>query len=154
MSTTSIKGENGIIFIAIDNAWKPIACLTSTSLESTINVIERETKCAPGVVEKRPGSFNYNLSMDGEYIDTTSVGGDDTKQSHDALLLLQINKTQITWKLDTDVTETDSAKYYGTAILSSLSLTQGAGSELSTFSATFEGNGAISLDDPLTPPSV
>jgi hypothetical protein len=100
--STPIKGEFGVLFIAEDEAWLPIACLTSNSLASTVAEITRQTKCAPGVTEKSAGSFNYTLSAEGEYIDTTTAGGDDTKVSHDKLLALQIAKSLVTWKLDTD----------------------------------------------------
>jgi predicted secreted protein len=153
MSTTPIKGENGVLFLYLDDAWKPIACLTSNSLSTTVEVIERQTKCAPGVTEKSAGVFNYSLSAEGEYIDTTTVGGDDEKASHDALLQLQITRELQTWKLDTDLSNATSTKYYGTALITDLSLDQ-AVNENSTFSATLDGNGAILTTDPTTVPSV
>ena len=154
MSTTPLKGENAIIFIADNNSWKPIACLTSNSLSTTVDEIERRTKCAPGVVEKSAGDFNYSHSIEGEYIDTTTVGGDTTKQSHDALLSLQMARQLKLWKLDTDITDADSVKYYGKALITDLNADFAAGSALATFSATLSGSGAITLTDPLTPPSI
>lgn len=143
----SINGDKGIIYIWDTSAYKPIACLTSNSLNSTLEVIESKTKCNPGVVSKSAGSFNYSIDAEGEYIDTTSVGGDTAKKSHDALLLLQIAKTLVTWKLDTEVGNADSIKYYGTAFITDLGATFPAG-EVSTFSATLNGNGGISQVDP------
>lgn len=154
MSTTALKGENAIIFIADNNTWKPIACLTSNSLSTTVDEIERRTKCAPGVVEKSAGDFNYTISAEGEYIDTTTVGGDTAKKSHDALLALQVQRQLVTWKLDTDITDATSVKYYGSALITDLSADFAAGSAVATFSATLSGNGAIALTDPLTPPSI
>ena len=154
MSTQPLRGEKAIIFLADNNLWKPIACLTSNSLSTTVDEIERRTKCAPGVVEKSAGDFNYTLTAEGEYIDTTTVGGDTTKQSHDALLALQVSKQLVTWKLDTDTDDPNSVKYYGTALITDLNADFAAGSSLSTFSATLSGNGAITLTDPLTPPSI
>ena len=147
--STPIKGENGVLFIAEDEAWLPIACLTSNSLASTVAEITRQTKCAPGVTEKSAGSFNYTLSAEGEYIDTTTAGGDDTKVSHDKLLALQQARLLVQWKLDTNITDATSTKYYGTALITDLNLDQAAGDALSTFSATLSGNGSISLTDPL-----
>lgn len=144
-----IKGENGILYIYVSSAYKPVACLTSQSLSSTVSIIESNTKCNPGVTTKSPGMFSYSISADGEYIDTTTVGGDTTKRSHDALLALQMAKTTVNWKIDTDSTNAASVKYYGSGILSDLSLDQGAGDELSTFSATIDGSGAIVLTDPM-----
>lgn len=143
-----IKGESGILYIHDGTLYRPIACLTSNSLNSALSIIESQTKCNPGVVIKQAGIFSYTLDAEGEYIDTTSVGGDDTKASHDYLLTQQMAKTTQTWKLDTGVT---GAIYYGTAILSELGLDQGAGDEISTFSATLEGSGAIVLVDPIVP---
>ena len=144
----SIKGENSILYIWDTDAYKPVACLTSNSLNSTLSVIESTTKCFPGVVKKTAGQFNYTIDAEGEYIDTTSVGGDDTKISHDALLALQMAKTLVTWKLDTDVTDAGSIKYYGTAFITDLGDTAGSGDEVTTFSASFSGDGAILLTDP------
>lgn len=143
----SINGDKGIIYIWDTSAYKPIACLTSNSLNSTLEVIESKTKCAPGVTTKTAGSFNYTIDAEGEYIDTTSVGGDDAKVSHDALLVLQIAKTLVTWKLDTEVGNADSIKYYGTAYITDLGATFPV-AEVTTFSATLSGNGAITQVDP------
>jgi len=57
-------------------------------------------------------------------------------------------KTLVTWKLDTDVTDATSIKYYGDAYITDLSDTAGSGDEVTTFSATLDGDGAIVLTDP------
>ena len=145
----SIRGEKGILYIWDTAAYKPVACLTSNGLNTTLAMIESTTKCFPGVVEKTPGTFSYSLDAEGEYIDTTTEdGGDDTKASHDALFLLQQNKTLVEWKLDTDVDNGDSVKYYGSAYITDLSATFGSGDEVTTFSLTLDGDGAIVLTDP------
>ena len=144
----AIKGENGILYIWGGASYKPVACLTSNSLNTAVSIIESRTKCDPGVVKKTAGVFSYTIDAEGEYIDTTSVGGDDTKDSHDALLVLQQAKQLITWKLNTDVTDAGSIKYYGQALITDLKLTQGSGDEVSTFTATLDGDGAISQTDP------
>lgn len=144
----SIKGEKGILYIWDTDAYKPVACLTSNSLNSTLSVIESTTKCFPGVVKKTPGQFNYSIDAEGEYIDTTTVGGDDAKASHDALFVLQQNKTKVTWKLDTNVDDATSVKYYGDAYITDLSADFGSGDEVTTFSATLDGDGAIVTTDP------
>ena len=144
----SIKGEKGIIYIYTGAAYKPVACLTSNSLNTTVSMIESQTKCFPGVVKKTAGTFSYTIDAEGEYIDTTSVGGDTTKQSHDALFLLQQAKSLVEWKLDTDITNATSTKYYGSGYLTDLSATFGSGDDVTTFSATIDGDGAIVLTDP------
>ena len=140
-----IKGEVGIIYVYDGAAYRPIACLTSNSLATTVSVIESQTKCNPGTIEKQGGTFSYMIEAEGEYIDTTSVGGDLAKASHDYLFQLQQVKALITWKLVTGVT---SQVYYGSALISDLNLDQGSGDDLSTFTVTLDGSGLISLIDP------
>jgi predicted secreted protein len=139
-----IKGEVGILYVW-DGAYKPIACLTSNSLSTAVSVIESNTKCFPGVTKKQAGISSYTLEAEGEYIDTTSVGGDTAKASHDTLLELQDLKELVTWKLVTGVA---GATYFGEALISDLSLEQGTGDELSTFSITLDGSGSITKVDP------
>lgn len=141
-----VKGELGILSIHDGTIYRPVACLTSNSLSTAVSVIESQTKCFPGVVKKQAGVFSYSIDAEGEYIDTTSVGGETTKASHDYLLTKQQAKVAVTWKLDTGVS---GAIYYGSAILTDLSLDQGAGDEISTFSVTLDGDGDIVTVDPL-----
>jgi hypothetical protein len=141
-----IKGELGILYIHDGTIYRPIACLTSNGIDSTVSVITSNTKCNPGLTIKQGGTFDYSLSAECEYIDTTGVGGEITKASHDYLLTKQKTKLAQTWKYDTGVT---GAIYYGTAIITELSLTQGAGEAISTFSLTMEGSGEIVTVNPI-----
>lgn len=143
----SIRGEKGILYIYA-TTWKPVACLTSNGLNTTLAMIESTTKCFPGVVKKTPGTFSYSVDAEGEYIDTTTAGGDTAKKSHDALFLLQQAKTLTQWKIDTDIDDVDSVQYYGSGYITDLSATFGSGDEVSTFSLTIDGDGAILLADP------
>ena len=142
---TKIKGEAGILYIWDDTIYRPIACLTSNNLATNVSIIESRTKCTPGVVESTGGVFSYTLGFEGEYIDTTSIGGDTTKASHDFMLFKQRTKLAQTWKLDTGAT---GSVYYGSAIITHLDLSQPAGDEVSTFTGTFTGTGDISTTDP------
>lgn len=145
---TLIHGKEGILSVwdvdAAPAAYKPVACLTSNSLATALSVIESNTKCDPGNTVRIADQFSYDISADGEYIDTTSAGGDSAKASHDWLLAKQMAKTNIQWKLESGLADTD---YYGTAILTDLNLDQSA-TEISTFSATLSGSGAIVTTDP------
>jgi len=143
--STPIKGELGILYVHDGTIYRPIACLTSNSFSPSVSVIESNTKCDPGVTIKQAGIFTYTLDAEGEYIDTTSVGGEVTKASHDYLFTKMVAKLPVTWKLVTGVT---GVTYYGTAIITDLPLDQGAGDELSTFSITLEGSGSVATVDP------
>jgi len=143
-----IKGEGLILYIHDGALYRPLACLTGNTLNTDLAIIESQTKCSPGLVEKQPGAFSYTIDADMEIIDTTSVGGDDTKASHDYLLGLQQTKTKVNWKMDSGTTD---LTYYGTGYITSLSLDAPAGDEFTTSSITIDGSGAITTTDPLAP---
>ena len=141
---TKIKGELLILSVWDSSIYRPIACLTSNSLNETMSIIESQTKCDPGVVTREPGTYSYELSAEGEYIDTTSATGAITLASHD--YLHEVFGTKVDWRLATGLT--DKAFYYGTAIINDLSGDFASGEELATFSASLTGDGAIVEVDP------
>jgi hypothetical protein len=144
--STFIKGDALVLYVWEGSAYRPMACLTSNSLAQTRNIIDSQTKCNPGVVERSPGSLSYDLSFEGQYIDTTSAGAEITKASHDELkILLELGLVD-DWKMDTGLA--DTVAYYGSAIFSDLSLDAPAGDAISTFSGTLSGSGAIVIVDP------
>jgi len=144
--STFIKGEALILYVWDSSAYRPIACLTSNSLAQTKNIIESQTKCDPGVILKDSGSTTYEVTFEGQYIDTTSVGAEITKASHDYLLSIFSDTDRKIWKMDTGLA--DNIAYYGEGIFSDLSLDAAAGDELATFSGTLSGSGAVSTTDP------
>ena len=141
---TKIKGELLILSIWDSTIYRPIACLTSNNLSETQNIIESQTKCDPGVITKTAGTYSYELSAEGEYIDTTSATGAITLASHD--YLHEVFGTTVTWRLATGLT--DKPFYYGNAILNDLSGDFASGDDLATFSASLAGSGAIVEVDP------
>jgi hypothetical protein len=144
----AIKGESGILYLWDASAYKPIGCLTSVSLSTSLSIIESNTKCYAGVTKKYPGTTNSNISFEGEYTKTVGTGSDSAKKSHDALLLLQRTKAKVTIKLDTNVNDDDQNVYYADGYFSDLTADFGSGDELATFSGTFEIDGDILLTDP------
>ena len=139
-----IKGEDGLISVWDGAAYRPVACITSNSISSAVSVIESNTKCDPGNTVRIADKFSYDISLDGEYVDTTSVGGETTLASHDWLFNQQQTSPTIDWKLDTGLADTI---YYGTGVITDLNLDQPA-EGLSTFSATLSGSGGIVTTDP------
>jgi len=142
-----IKGDALILSVHDGSTYRPIACLTSNSLSQTRAVIESQTKCEVGTIQRDPGSISYELTFEGQYIDTTSVGAEITKASHDRLKIEIETGLIDTWKLDTGLA--DTVAYYGTAVLSDLSLDAPAGDEFATFSGTLSGSGLIVTVDPI-----
>jgi hypothetical protein len=145
-----IKGENNILYIYEGTAYKPIACLTSNSISNAVSIIESQTKCFPGEIKKQAGTISPSIDFEGEFIDTTSVGGDTAKASFDTLLGIQNARTVFKWKIDTDVPNTTTSyKMYGFGVLTDLSLDAAAGDELQTFSGTIDVSGKILSAEPV-----
>lgn len=144
---TAIKGD-AVIFSVWDDtgsAYRPVACLTSNSLTQTTTVNESQTKCNPGETTKSKGSRSYSVGLEGEYIDTTSVGGETALASHDFLMDLSEAPENIFWRMSTGLADTPF--YYGESIMSDLALTAPAGED-ATFTGTLEGTGGIVRIDP------
>ncbi len=139
---TFIKGNTVIFSVYDTSAYEPLACITSSSISESVDIEEVETKCDPGNIVKTPGSYAYEITADGIYIDE---GVDTGKQSHAKLKALLRAKTLITWKMATGISSPSAE--YGTGYITALDLTGEAGAN-ATFSVTISGTGAIVSTDP------
>ena len=139
-----IQGNVLILDIWDGAAWRPISCATSNTWSSSVDIRETETKCNPGVVEKAPGPVNNSFDVEGEYIDTTSVGGYTTQASHDYLQSVQNVKKS--FRFSTGLA--DNPYQYVDGIISDLELT-GDVNEVATFSCTMEAD-AVSTTEQTT----
>jgi predicted secreted protein len=142
----SINGN--LVILSVWNkvdAYEPLACLTSNTLSETTNIIESQTKCYADEIRKQSGTYSYELSAEGECIDTTSVSGMSSKASYDKLRGYQGDT--LNWKMSTGLQDTPS--YYGTAIISDLEQTADAADAFLTFSISLSGSGIIVETDPL-----
>lgn len=142
---TKINGDVLILKVwdSVAEAYRPIACITSNDLSSTAEIIESKTKCAPGVVSKDYGSINKSISVDGEYIDTTSVGGETTKASHDWLSEKQDAKVKLDISIATGLADTTTK--FAKALIRDINLTGPAG-VTATFTATLDIDGGYIAD--------
>lgn len=143
-----IKGENLILYIWDGALYRPVVCLTSNSMNMERAVIESQTKCNPGVVERQSGNLTYTIEAEAIAIDTTELTGDDTKASHDFFFDVIQSGENSDWKMDSG---SGDLTYYGNGILTSLGFEAPAGDEFASFSLTIQGNGVISKTDPLAP---
>ena len=141
--STFIKGDAVILSIYDGSAYEPIGCLTSNSLSVTRNVIEAQTKCAPGEITRVAGSTSSEVSFEATYIKN-----DGGKTNFESLLgyINNISGTTQTWKMSTD--QVTPVAYYGTAILADLEISAAAGDEFATFSGTLQNSGLVLTVDP------
>lgn len=138
-----VQGDAFMLHVHDGTGYRPIACITSNDLSSTAEITETKNKCQPGVISTEYGAVNKTVSIDGEFIDTTSAGGDSTKASFDFLEGKQDSKEKIDIKIDFGLE--DSSSKYAKAVVADLTLTGPAG-EVSTFSATLNIDGGYVAD--------
>ena len=138
-----VKGDAFMLHIWDGTAYRPIACITSNDLSSSAEVTESKNKCNPGVISTEYGAINKSVSIDGEFIDTTSAGGDATKASFDFIEGKQDLKEKVDLKIDFGLE--DNSSKYAKAVITDLSLTGPAG-EISTFNATLNIDGGYVVD--------
>lgn len=139
----AVKGENSILYVWDGKAYLPIACVTTSQFQTSLEQIDGTvTKCDLNP-EPRAGKFTYSWSFDGE------LSNDATKASYDFLLKKQQAKEVIYWK-EIETTETSTSKtQFGKGMITSLSKSANA-NEMITFSGQIDGS-TISATDLVTP---
>jgi hypothetical protein len=137
-----VKGDSVILSIWDgSDSYDPVICLRSNSLNETKNIIESQTKCDPGQIVKTPGSYTYEISLEGEY------GYDSGDfQQYDDLRTKLVAGTLIEWQISGFFSDGSTGNsYYGSGYLSEVSHDASAGDEIVTFSATLTGDGKTAI---------
>ena len=96
MPETKVSARDYILLADIDGnaTFKPVACLTSNSLTSTVNTIDATSKCGD---EFQPGpSFTQSFQCEGFAIDET---GSPAKDSYQQLYAAHAAKTLFAIKM-------------------------------------------------------
>lgn len=139
--STLVKGDTVLfnIYDSSTSGYEPVICLTSNSLSETKNIIESQTKCDAGQIVKTPGSYTYEISLEGEY---GVASGDEYDWGRIRALL--VAGTLIEWSMS-GLDSSGSTAYYGSGYLSEISLDAPAGDEIVTFSATLMGDGKTAI---------
>src|SRR5690606_13265272 len=77
------NGWNGVLSVwdSTASAYKPLACLTSTSHSMTGNTSEKVNMCTQGKTITKLQSITETVDFEGEVIDTTALGGGDVRAS-------------------------------------------------------------------------
>lgn len=137
MADANVKGHTGLLSVYDTTAYKPIVCLTSTSMSSVLRLIDKVNYCTQGETIRTIDGIDRTVSFDAEVM---TVDTPATNASYAELLGLQSEEQ--TFKLEGRGT----LKYFN-AVISDLSDTfPGEGD--ATFSGTLTINGDISSSDP------
>jgi len=111
MPETKVSARDYILLADIDGnaTFKPVACLTSNSLTSTVNTIDATSKCGD---EFQPGpSFTQSFECEGFAIDET---GTPSKDSYQQLYNAHAAKTLFAIKMGKAVPTSGDVYYGGT----------------------------------------
>ena len=137
MANTNVKGHTGLLSVYLTSAYKPIVCLTSTSMSSVLRLIEKVNYCTAGETVQTIDGIDRTVSFDAEVM---TIGG-----TSDASLseIMALQGEEQTFKLE----GRGSAPQYFAAVISNLDDSYAAGED-ATFSGTLTINGDIVTSDP------
>ena len=137
MANTNVKGHTGLLSVYVTSAYKPIVCLTSTSMSSVLRLIEKVNYCTAGETVQTIDGIDRTVSFDAEVM---TIGG-----TSDASLseIMALQGEEQTFKLE----GRGSAPQYFAAVISNLDDSFAAGED-ATFSGTLTINGDIVTSDP------
>ena len=137
MANTNVKGHTGLLSVYLTSAYKPIVCLTSTSMSSVLRLIEKVNYCTAGETVQTIDGIDRTVSFDAEVM--TIDGTTDASLSE----IMGLQGSEQTFKLE----GRGSAPQYFAAVISNLDDSYAAGED-ATFSGTLTINGDILSSDP------
>lgn len=133
MAETKVSGRDYILLADIDGnaTFKPVACLTSNSITSTLGTIDATSKCGD---EYTPSpSFSQTIECEGFAIDET---GTPAKDSYQQLYAAHAAKTIFAIKMGKATPTTGDITYSGSVFISDFGVTADDKDDVK-FTATF-----------------
>lgn len=133
MAETKVSARDYILLADIDGdaTFKPVACLTSNSLTSTVNTIDATSKCGD---QFQPGpSFTQSFQAEGFAIDET---GTPAKDSYQQLYAAHAAKTVFSMKMGKASPAAGDITYSGQVWISNFDVNADDKDDVK-FSATF-----------------
>ena len=136
---TYVKGHTGILSVKDATTYKPLVCLTSTSVDRSVNTSEMVNYCTEGETITQIDSISRSVSFDAIIVDETDLGGGS---GYNDLVAIMETKKSHAFKIE----GRDGDQYF-TAIITSLSDTF-PGDGNATFSGTMTVQGEFSATEP------
>lgn len=133
MAETKVSARDYILLADIDGdaTFKPVACLTSNSLTSTVNTIDATSKCGD---QFQPGpSFTQSFECEGFAIDET---GTPAKDSYQQLYAAHAARTVFSMKMGKATPAAGDITYSGQVWISNFDVNADDKDDVK-FSATF-----------------
>jgi hypothetical protein len=135
-----VKGHTGILYVKDSKSYKPLVCLTSTSVDRSVNTSEMVNYCTQGETVTQIDSISRSVSFEAIIVDETDMGTDESGYAD--LVAIMETKESHTFKI-----EGRDGEQYFTAIITSLSDTF-PGDGNATFSGTMTVQGEFSATEP------
>jgi hypothetical protein len=134
-----VKGHTGILSVKDATTYKPLVCLTSTSVDRSANTSEMVNYCTQGETVTQIDSISRSVSFEAIIVDETDLG---EGSGYNDLVAIMETKESHTFKI-----EGRDGEQYFKAIITSLSDTF-PGDGNATFSGTMTVQGEFSATDP------
>ena len=135
-----VKGHTGVLYVKDETSYKPLVCLTSTSVDRSANTSEMVNYCTLGETITQVESISRSVSFDAIIVDEADMGTDESGYAD--LVAIMESKKSHTFKI-----EGRDGEQYFTASITSLSDTFASG-ENATFSGTMMVQGEFLAEDP------
>ena len=134
-----VKGHTGILSVKDATTYKPLVCITSTSVDRSANTSEMVNYCTQGETVTQIDSISRSVSFDATIVDETDLGDD---AGYADLVAIMETKASHMFKI-----EGRDGEQFFSASITSLSDTF-AGGENATFSGTMTVHGEFLATDP------
>jgi len=139
MATTTLNGNDIPLKISTDagTTYKSVVCATTSGIEITRDISEKETKCGP---LSTVGNAKWSANVEG-VVNTTPAG---TEVSYEDLLGIIVNNTATLIKVESPVAAGTDFYIQGTVIMTGLNLSMPSG-DFVEFTCTLTGSGIIDI---------
>ena len=133
------KGHTGILSVKDASTYKPLVCLTSTSVDRSANTSEMVNYCTEGETVTQIDSISRSVNFDAMIVDETDLG--DGTGYADLVAIMETKESHM-FKI-----EGRDGEQFFSASITSLSDTFASG-ENATFSGTMTVHGEFLATDP------
>ena len=135
------KGITGVLSAKDETAYKPLVCLTSTSVDRSANTSEMVNYCTQGETVTQIDSISRSVSFDAIIVDETDMGTDESGYA-DLVAIMETKKSH-PFKIE----GRDGVQYFDASITSLSDTFPGDGN--ATFSGTMTVHGEFSATEPV-----
>ena len=134
------KGHTGILYVKDATTYKPLVCLTSTSVERSANTSEMVNYCTQGETVTQIDSISRSVSFEAIIVDETDLGTDESGYN-DLVAIMETKKSHM-FKIE----GRDGEQFFSASITSLSDTFPGEGN--ATFSGTMIVHGEFLATDP------